>query len=138
MTDALQCPFCASSDIRFDCHPRMGRGPIHGGSDVWSTCCYNCGATFPNRYNREALESNWRRRPAPVASTFPYIGPDPMLVRTIQNRLDDSIAAVRAAYVRQQVGVPDQTALVWRWHIGALLDGARRWQAQQKLKEPNP
>lgn len=52
------CPFCNSSDIRIHRHP--GSGP--SGQDVWSMCCYICGATFPNRYRRELLVENWNRR----------------------------------------------------------------------------
>ena len=63
MTDII-CPFCDSKNIRFDRHLGAGRGRLHDGQDVWSTCCYECGATFPNMYSREALEAKWRRRPS--------------------------------------------------------------------------
>lgn len=58
----LPCPFCGGTDIRFTCHPREGRGPYHMGQDVWSMCCYECGATFPNRYRKELLVECWNRR----------------------------------------------------------------------------
>jgi hypothetical protein len=32
---------------------------------VYSMCCYECGATFPNRYRRELLVDAWNRRTAP-------------------------------------------------------------------------
>lgn len=53
----LPCPFCGSTDIRFTKH-------YEGHAlEVWSTCCYNCGATFPNRYHKEPLVKCWNRRP---------------------------------------------------------------------------
>lgn len=58
------CPFCGSDDIRFTCHVGEGRG-FHSGEDVWSTCCYVCGATFPNRYSKQLLVDQWNRRPTP-------------------------------------------------------------------------
>ena len=58
----LPCPFCGGSDIRFTRHPGEGRG-LHSGEDVWSTCCYQCGATFPNRYKKQLLVDQWNRRP---------------------------------------------------------------------------
>lgn len=59
--DAKQCPFCGGTDIRFDYHRRAGTG-LHRGEDVWSMCCYLCGATFPNMYTRDALVTKWNRR----------------------------------------------------------------------------
>ena len=67
MSDELKpCPFCGSTDIRFHLHRGAGTG-IHG---VWSTCCYDCGAIFPNRYKRELLVECWNRRPAAEAVTL--------------------------------------------------------------------
>ena len=59
---------------------------------------------------------------------WPDIGVDPMKGPR-SDRLEQSIAACREAYVRQQQHVPDQTALVWRWHLGALLVTATRLKA---------
>ena len=53
------CPFCEGADIRCDRH-HESRSPT---GFVWSMCCYNCGATFPNRYKRELLVEAWNRRP---------------------------------------------------------------------------
>lgn len=50
------CPFCRGTDIRFDLHTGA---PYDG---VWSMCCYQCGATFPNRRSKEALLACWNRR----------------------------------------------------------------------------
>lgn len=60
--EKLSCAFCGGSDIRFDRHPGEGRG-IHAGEDVWSTCCYQCGATFPSMYSKGKLVEKWKRRP---------------------------------------------------------------------------
>lgn len=64
MNELLPCPFCAGTDIRIDRHPNAGRG-MHQGEDVYSMCCYDCGATFPNRYRRELLVECWNRRASP-------------------------------------------------------------------------
>jgi hypothetical protein len=48
------CPFCAGDDIRFDRHVD-NRSPT---GEVWSMCCYRCGATFPNRYRKALLVEN--------------------------------------------------------------------------------
>lgn len=61
----LPCPFCASTDIRITRHPGEGRGE-HRGEDVYSMCCYECGATFPNRYRSDLLVSAWNRRARPT------------------------------------------------------------------------
>jgi acyl carrier protein len=58
--EKLSCPFCGGEDIRFDNHGRLDK---YRSEDVWSTCCYNCGATFPNSYNRAILVKQWKRRP---------------------------------------------------------------------------
>ncbi len=57
--DFKPCPFCEGADIRCDKHHET-RSPT---GFVWSMCCYNCGATFPNRYKRELLVEAWNRRP---------------------------------------------------------------------------
>jgi len=61
----LPCPFCGGIDIRHDRHVGAGRG-IHYGEDIYSMCCYNCGATFPNRYRLELLLEAWNQRVAPI------------------------------------------------------------------------
>lgn len=63
----LRCPFCGGTKIRFDRHPKASRSETHYGADVWSTCCYDCGATFPNMYSQEALIAKWQRRPQPAS-----------------------------------------------------------------------
>jgi Lar family restriction alleviation protein len=69
MTETLKpCPFCSGTDIRIDRHPNAGQGS-HRGEDVYSMCCYNCGATFPNRYRRELLVEHWNTRPQPSMPT---------------------------------------------------------------------
>lgn len=59
----LPCPFCGGADIRFTNHGKVSRAMGHQNDDVWSTCCYKCGATFPNRYRRKLLVEQWNRRP---------------------------------------------------------------------------
>lgn len=73
------CPFCGGADIRFDKHTAAGRGPYHFGETVYSMCCYQCGATFPNRYRRELLEEAWNRR-----APHPEPG-DPVGIQTSDN-----------------------------------------------------
>lgn len=58
------CPFCGGTDIRIDRHAGAGNGIYRRGEDVYSMCCYQCGATFPNRYKRELLVDAWNRRAA--------------------------------------------------------------------------
>jgi hypothetical protein len=55
----LQCPFCGGVDIRFTKHP-LPESPT---GEEWSTCCYRCMATFPNRFRKELLVEQWQRRP---------------------------------------------------------------------------
>jgi Lar family restriction alleviation protein len=55
------CPFCGGTDIRHTEHSGMGRRE-YVGYTVYSMCCYNCGATFPNRYRLELLKEAWNRR----------------------------------------------------------------------------
>ena len=72
---ALPCPFCGSREIRFDRHGPMyvqdGGQMIPNPDLMWSTCCYQCGATFPNRRSLDALLACWDRRPAQPATTPP-------------------------------------------------------------------
>src|SRR5687768_2457407 len=64
LREALKpCPFCGGNDIRFDKHHSYNYShpdfKFH-----WSMCCYNCGATFPNRYRKELLVAAWNTRAA--------------------------------------------------------------------------
>lgn len=63
-SEPLPCPFCGGVDIRFTNHGKDFRNILHPDDEVWSTCCYNCGATFPNRYRKELLVECWNRRPS--------------------------------------------------------------------------
>ena len=63
VAETLPCPFCGGTDIRFTNHGPISRAMGHQNDDVWSTCCYNCGASFPNCYRRELLVAQWNRRP---------------------------------------------------------------------------
>ncbi len=65
----LPCPFCGGTDIRITQHIGQGTGFLHQGEDVFSMCCYDCGATFPNRYRRELLVECWNRRATPPTAT---------------------------------------------------------------------
>lgn len=78
MSELLPCPFCASSDIRIDQHPNYKADIFHDPSNekfryIYSMCCYNCGATFPNRYKRELLVENWNRRAAWPSENNPQL-----------------------------------------------------------------
>ncbi|SEM55296.1 hypothetical protein SAMN05192583_0602 [Sphingomonas gellani] len=64
-----------------------------------------------------------------VPSGWPDIGVDPLKAERPNDRLEASIEACRKAYVQQQREVPSQTALVWRWHLGSLLEAATRLKA---------
>ncbi len=54
------CPFCGGTDIRCDEHPFYDRYRTE--RFVFSMCCYKCGATFPNRFERQLLVEAWNRR----------------------------------------------------------------------------
>lgn len=56
---ALPCPFCGGKDIRFTSH-KIHESPT---GEIWSICCYNCGAQFPNKYKKELLLTAWNTRP---------------------------------------------------------------------------
>lgn len=81
------------------------------------------------RRARAALAVPPAPEPGEVERVWPDIGTDPMKGDRPANRMDASEEAIRAAYVRQQPHVPDQTALVWRWHLGALLEAKVRLEA---------
>jgi Lar family restriction alleviation protein len=63
----LPCPFCGGKDIRFNEHGPMfvqrGEALVRNPDTIWSMCCYDCGATFPNRGTKEPLMKCWNRRP---------------------------------------------------------------------------
>lgn len=90
---------------------------------------------------RDAVASAIRALPLPApderGGEWPDIGPDPMKGDRLADRLDASVAMCRAAYVKQQAKVPDQTALVWRWHLGALIQAAQRLKLLQ-ARTPEP
>lgn len=54
----LPCPFCGGTDIRF--HYHMSQKSPTG--KIWSMCCYDCNAQFPNRYKKELLLTAWNTR----------------------------------------------------------------------------
>lgn len=70
--EIFPCPHCGCAEIHFTNHGRIGRGLEHRGDAVWSMCCYDCGATFPNMYNKEGLVAKWNRR----VTTAPAKGTD--------------------------------------------------------------
>lgn len=96
VTEALPCPFCGGADIRFDCHRGAGWGFDHRGDDVWSMCCYDCGATFPNRIvchaDRDG-ECSWvdcpqlrDGEPAKSGRSCPHDGPYEIADRALSER----------------------------------------------------
>lgn len=64
-----------------------------------------------------------------LAMSLPDIGPDPFKEPRDDDRYETSRLRLRAAYVQQQTGVPDQTALVWRYDLGTVLEMAIRLQS---------
>ena len=56
------CPFCGSDDIRISKHTNAMKARTNQ-PFIYSTCCYKCGATFPNRYRKQLLIDCWNRRP---------------------------------------------------------------------------
>lgn len=60
--DWKPCPFCGGKDISNHRHKGAGAGYLHHGKDVYSMCCYDCGATFPNMYSLDKLKEKWNRR----------------------------------------------------------------------------
>lgn len=85
------CPFCGGHDIRIDNHWSAGRN----GETIYSMCCYDCGATFPNRYRREVMVESWNRRalsqqaakPVAWARKWHIDGEKPAKERNENNRL---------------------------------------------------
>jgi hypothetical protein len=63
----LPCLHCAGADIRFDKH--VSESSPTG--EIWSMCCYDCGATFPNRYRKELLVEAWNTRALQVVDHAP-------------------------------------------------------------------
>jgi len=65
MTDKLKpCPFCGGDNIKINCHKRL-ESPT---GEIWSMCCYACGATFPNRYIKSLLVEAWNKRDDSIAA----------------------------------------------------------------------
>lgn len=95
MTELLPCPFCGGKDIRITCHPGMGNGIYHSGEDVFSMCCYNCGATFPNRYRRELLVEAWNRR-------IPSHSPAPDMREAVPSDVAELVVAARIVAYEDQ------------------------------------
>jgi len=66
MSELKPCPFCGNTDIRITRHTKSnhnGYRPFYSPTgEIFSMCCYECGATFPNRYKKELLVNNWNRR----------------------------------------------------------------------------
>ena len=77
---ALPCPFCGGTKIRFDEHGRSN-DHLHYGELIWSMCCYDCGATFPNMYRKEGLLEKWNTRATEARAQG--------LVEALENLLDD-------------------------------------------------
>lgn len=57
-TELKPCPFCGGTDIKIDRHIES-RSPT---GELFTMCCYDCGATFPGRYRRELLVKAWNKR----------------------------------------------------------------------------
>ena len=108
------CPFCGSKDIRIDRHVRAGRGEHHG-ADVFSMGCFDCGATFPNRYKREILVENWNQR---VAQSSHLHGHAPGIT------MDEVIehVAMRYGYTAEQIKGRDRLMRVsFARHVAMTL-----------------
>lgn len=57
----LPCPFCGGEHIKMTSHKGY-RARMSPTGEIWTMRCYNCGATFPNRYEKELLVSQWNKR----------------------------------------------------------------------------
>ncbi len=57
----LPCPFCGGEHIKMTSHKGY-QARMSPTGEVWSMCCYDCGATFPNRYKKELLVMQWNKR----------------------------------------------------------------------------
>jgi Lar family restriction alleviation protein len=107
------CPFCGGTDIRITRHPGLGTG-FHSGEDVYSMCCYDCGATFPNRYRRELLVEAWNRRAA--------IGDVPAVLDDTQRQA--ALSDEQIADIAERMEASDPSASFWREFARAVLAAA--------------
>jgi hypothetical protein len=136
------CPWCAGlADFE---NLENGRYSV-GCNDSEGECLgFQLMTTFATK--REAQKA-WNRRaalsrPASEERELPDIGPDPMKTDGAREGWEERL---KQAYVIQQKGVPDQTALVWRFDLGqmryALIRNramAELWQADRKATPTHP
>ncbi|WCT73966.1 Lar family restriction alleviation protein [Sphingomonas naphthae] len=118
----LPCPFCggeASADGRTQYSKPLTDTWWEDGSPIteaFSVNCIKCGASansgLVNGYQTKGKAiAAWNTRA--LVGGFPDIGPDPF-------KVSDRAGAderLKRSYVIQQKGVPDQTALVWRYDL---------------------
>jgi hypothetical protein len=67
---------------------------------------------------------------------LPDIGIDPCKRERVDDPAGEAIAHIQAAYVKQQSGVPDQTALVWRGDLGKVLSQITHLRAWRETNGP--
>ena len=66
----MACPFCGTKPEIMPSGER-GRDLMHRNDNVWSMCCYSCGAQVPNRYGEHGLNlmrEQWNKRAALTAA----------------------------------------------------------------------
>lgn len=106
----LPCPFCGCADIRTTRHPGAGRGE-HRGEDVYSMCCYGCGASTPNMYKEYGLDrmrEKWNRRAA-VETSAPRDEHDFPMDAKVRNIWEHWEGTVVSSVTHYEVELPDGT-----------------------------
>lgn len=94
MSELKACPHCAGSDIRIDKHPNRDGGYLHSHMPyIYSMCCYDCGATFPNCYSREKMVEQWNRRTPAVNANREMTYEELLSTYAGQCQLTDELAA---------------------------------------------
>ena len=125
------CPFCGGTDIKIDRHIES-RSPT---GELFTMCCYDCGATFPGRYRRELLVNAWNKRVDTSKPTQSWI--------PVSERLPENEGTY---FCLGHNGTPFVCLLrnkkyegyVWLRNTGTrVVDGITHWMPIPSLQEQN-
>ena len=125
------CPYCGGTDIKIDRHIES-RSPT---GELFTMCCYDCGATFPGRYRRELLVNAWNKRVDTSKPTQSWI--------PVSERLPENEGTY---FCLGHNGTPFVCLLrnkkyegyVWLRNTGTrVVDGITHWMPIPSLQEQN-